>query len=98
MSRVKVSKNLYRGRRVRSTDELYTLTINSRSVAWLRRDGSYLVRPAYFFFNWGEDTQRERLGELYLTSEYPTFFAFLRGKLRKVWNDRKDYLSLFLQQ
>ena len=78
MAKVKVSKNLYRGRRIESMDEVELLAMNHESIAWLREDGTYLVRPAYFFSLWGDDVLESRLENMYFTTPYKSFWAWLK--------------------
>lgn len=77
MARIKVSKNLYRGRRIESIREVELLAINHESIAWLREDGTYLVRPAYYFSRWGNDVLEGRLENMYYTTPYKSFWAWL---------------------
>ena len=77
MARIKVSKNLYRGRRIESMAEVELLALNHESIAWLREDGTYLVRPAYYFSRWGDDVIEERLDILYHTTPYKSFWSWL---------------------
>ena len=60
-----VSTNCLRGRRIRSVFAVKRLTRRGRSIAWLREDGTYLVRPAYFFARWSNGVLRERMDCLY---------------------------------
>ena len=83
MARIKVSKNLYRGCRLESMDEVELLAMNHESIAWLRDDGTYLVRPAYFFSLWGNDVLEGRLENLYYTTPYKSFWAWLKEKFCK---------------
>ena len=83
MAKVKVSKNLYRGRRIESMDEVELLAMNHESIAWLREDGTYLVRPAYFFSLWGDDVLEYRLENMYFTTPYRSFWAWLRSFFSK---------------
>lgn len=83
MAKVKVSKNLYRGRRIESMDEVELLAMNHESIAWLREDGTYLVRPAYFFSLWGNDVLESRLENMYFTTPYKSFWAWLKEKFCK---------------
>lgn len=78
MARIKVSKNLYRGCRVKSMGEVGVLACKRESIAWLREDGTYLVRPAYFFAQWGDDVLISRLDFLYHTTPYKSFWAWLK--------------------
>lgn len=78
MAKEKVSKNLYRGRRIESMDEVELLAMNHESIAWLREDGTYLVRPAYFFSLWGNDVLESRLENMYFTTPYKSFWAWLK--------------------
>ena len=77
MAKVKVSKNLYRGRRIESMGEVELLALNHESIAWLREDGTYLVRPAYFFSKWGYDVLEGRLENMYHTTPYKSFWTWL---------------------
>ena len=77
MARVQVSKNLYRGRRIESMDEVELLAMNHESIAWLREDGTYLVRPAYYFSRWRNDVLEERLENMYYTTPYKSFWTWL---------------------
>lgn len=77
MARVQVSKNLYRGCRVKSMGEVEILACNRESIAWLREDGTYLVRPAYYFSRWGNDVLEKRLENMYYTTPYKSFWAWL---------------------
>lgn len=83
MARVKVSKNLYRGRRIESMGEVELLALNHESIAWQRGDGSYLVRPAYYFSKWGDDVLISRLDFLYHTTPYKSFWAWLKEIFKK---------------
>lgn len=83
MARVKVSKNLYRGRRIESICEVVILACNHESIAWQREDGTYLVRPAYYFSLWGNDVLEGRLENLYYTTPYKSFWAWLKEKFCK---------------
>ena len=78
MARVKVSKNLYRGSRVRSICEVHWLALEKDSIAWLREDGTYLVRPAFYFSLWGNDVLEGRLENMYYTTPYKSFWAWLK--------------------
>ena len=84
MARIKVSKNLYRGCRVESMGEVELLALNHESIAWQRGDGSYLVRPAYYFSKWGNDVLEGRLDFLYHTTPYRSFWALLKEKFCKI--------------
>lgn len=77
MAKVKVSKNLYRGKPIESICEVEILACNRESIAWKREDGTYLVRPAYYFSRWGNDVIEERLDFLYHTTPYKSFWAWL---------------------
>jgi len=77
MAKVKVSKNLYRGRRIENVGEVEILALNHESIAWQREDGSYLVRPAQYFAKWGEDVLVSRLDFLYHTTPYKSFWSWL---------------------
>ena len=70
MDKVRVSKNLYRGSRIRTLMGVYWLWILGVSIAWEREDGSYMVRPAAFFARWGDDGVRSMLGRLYRVKRY----------------------------
>lgn len=83
MARVQVSKNLYRGCRVESMGEVEFLAMNHESIAWLREDGTYLVRPAQFFAKWNRELLEERMDFLYYTTPYKSFWAWLKEKFRK---------------
>lgn len=83
MARIKVSKNLYRGRRIESIYEVLILACNRESIAWLREDGTYLVRPAYFFSLWGTDVLESRLENMYYTTPYGSFWAWLKDIFKK---------------
>ena len=83
MAKVKVSKNLYRGRRIESMDEVELLAMNHESIAWLREDGTYLVRPAYFFSLWGNGVLESRLENMYFTTPYKSFWAWLKDIFTK---------------
>lgn len=83
MARIKVSKNLYRGRRIESIREVLILTCNRESIAWQREDGTYLVRPAYFFSLWGTDVLESRLENMYYTTPYGSFWAWLKDIFKK---------------
>lgn len=78
MARVKVSKNLYRGCRVEGLGEVELLAMNHESIAWLREDGTYLVRPAQFFARWNRELLEERMDFLYYTTPYKSFWAWLK--------------------
>ena len=69
MEKVKVSKNLFRGRKIRCVFGVYWLWVRNKSIAWLREDGSYLVRPAAFFIKWDDSNLRRQLGRLYCTTK-----------------------------
>ena len=81
MARVQVSKNLYSGRRIESMGEVELLALNHESIAWLREDGTYLVRPAYFFAQWGDSVLEERIDCLFHTTPYKSFWAWLKEVL-----------------
>lgn len=83
MARRQVSKNLYRGMRLRSAGEVEFLATIHESIAWLREDGTYLVRPAYFFNKWGEKVLEERIEDLFCVTPYPSFWAWLKDIFRK---------------
>lgn len=83
MSRIKVSKNLYRGMPIESMYEVEFLASVHESIAWLREDGTYLVRPAYFFALWGDDVLISRLDFLYHTTPYKSFWAWLKDIFKK---------------
>lgn len=67
MKRIKVSKNLCRGRKIRTMLGLLLYAIIDEPIAYDRCDGSYIVRPAEYFLRWGEDSVRERLGRFFTT-------------------------------
>ena len=69
MKKVKVSKNLYRGRRIWTVFGLIWLHTGQESVAYLKDDGTYMVRPATFFLSWGDETLSKRLGRFYKVRE-----------------------------
>ena len=77
MARIKVSKNLYRGCCVGSLGEVFLLAMNHESIAWLRGDGTYLVRPAQFFARWNRELLEERMDFLYHTTPYKSFWSWL---------------------
>lgn len=83
MARVQVSKNLYRGCRVESVVEVELLALNHESIAWLREDGTYLVRPAQFFARWSRELLEERMDFLYYTTPYKSFWAWLKDIFTK---------------
>ena len=83
MARVKVSKNLYRGEAIKFVDEVKILAWSHESLAWLRKDGTYLVRPAQFFAKWNRELLEERMDFLYYTTPYKSFWAWLKEKFRK---------------
>lgn len=83
MARIKVSKNLYRGRRIESVAEVELLALNHESLAWLREDGTYLVRPAQFFARWSRELLEERMDYLYYTTPYRSFWAWLKDIFKK---------------
>lgn len=83
MARIKVSKTLYRGKPIESMGEVEFLAMNHKSIAWLRPDGTYLVRPAYFFSLWGDEVLSERLYFLYHTTPYESFWAWLKDIFKK---------------
>lgn len=83
MARIKVSKNLYCGCRVESIGEVFLLAMNHESIAWLRGDGTYLVRPAQFFAKWNRELLEERMDFLYYTTPYKSFWAWLKEKFCK---------------
>ena len=83
MARIKVSKNLYRGCRVDSMGEVELLAMNHESIAWLREDGTYLVRPAQFFARWNQELLEERMDFLYHTTPYKSFWAWLKENFCK---------------
>ena len=83
MAKVKVSKNLYRGCRIESVAEVELLALNHESIAWLREDGTYLVRPAQFFAKWNRELLEERMDFLYYTTPYKSFWAWLKEKFCK---------------
>lgn len=83
MARVKVSKNLYRGMPIESMCEVEFLASVHESIAWLREDGTYLVRPAYFFSLWGNDVLEGRLENMYYTTPYRSFWAWLKDVFKK---------------
>lgn len=83
MARIKVSKNLYRGCRVGSLGEVFLLAMNHESIAWLRGDGTYLVRPAQFFAKWNRGLLEERMDFLYYTTPYKSFWAWLKAVFKK---------------
>lgn len=83
MARIKVSKNLYRGCRIESVAEVELLALNHESIAWQREDGTYLVRPAYFFSLWGNDVLESRLKNMYFTTPYKSLWAWLKDIFTK---------------
>ena len=83
MARVQVSKNLYRGCRIESICEVVVLAFNRESIAWLREDGTYLVRPAYYFPTERNNVLEERLENMYHTTPYKSFWAWLKEVFRK---------------
>lgn len=83
MARIKVSKNLYRGCRIGGMGEVELLAMSHESIAWLREDGTYLVRPALFFARWNRELLEERMDFLYYTTPYKSFWAWLKEKLCK---------------
>lgn len=83
MARIKVSKNLYRGVAISCIDEVKALAWGHESIAWLREDGTYLVRPAQFFARWNRELLEERMDFLYYTTPYRSFWAWLKEKICK---------------
>ena len=83
MAKVKVSKNLYRGRRIESMAEVELLALNHESIAWQREDGTYLVRPAQFFAKWNRGLLEERMDFLYYTTPYKSFWAWMKDVFKK---------------
>ena len=83
MAKVKVCKNLYRGCRIESMGEVELLAMNHESIAWQREDGTYLVRPAIFFSLWGNDVLEGRLENMYYTTPYKSFWAWLKDIFKK---------------
>ena len=83
MARVQVSKNLYRGSRIESVAEVELLALNHESLAWLREDGTCLVRPAQFFTRWSRELLEERMDYLYYTTPYRSFWAWLKDIFKK---------------
>lgn len=69
MEQIRVSKNLYRGRKIRTVFGIYWLWVRGKSIAWLRKDESYLVRPAAFFVKWDDSNLRAQLGNFYCTTK-----------------------------
>lgn len=52
--KVKVSSNLYRGKRIKDALHVYFLSCEHKSIAWRREDGSYLLLPASFVDSWSD--------------------------------------------
>lgn len=65
MKKVKVSKNLCRGRRIMTYFGVLWQAASCASIAYDMGDGRWLVRPADFFLKWGEDGVRARIGRFY---------------------------------
>ena len=63
--------------------EVELLAMNHESIAWLREDGTYLVRPAYFFSLWGNGVLESRLENMYFTTPYKSFWAWLKDIFKK---------------
>ena len=49
---VAVSKNLIRGRRITSPQQILRNADEGRSLAWERLNGYYIIKPAVIFANW----------------------------------------------
>lgn len=64
---IKVSSHLRRGRRIRTFMGFLLRDYFGESVAYLKGDGSYIVRPVGYYLRWGEDSVRERLGRFFTT-------------------------------
>lgn len=62
---------------IESVAEVKLLAENHESIAWLREDGTYLVRPAYYFSRWGNDVLEGRLENMYYTTPYKSLWAWL---------------------
>lgn len=69
MAKIKVSKNLYRGRRLRTWFGLWWQDAQGKAIAYDLGDGRWVVRPVSFFLNWGEAavTRCLKSGRLYTT-------------------------------
>ena len=69
MAKIKVSKNLYRGRRLRTMFGLWWQDAQGKAIAYDLGDGRWVVRPVSFFLNWGEAavTRYLKAGRLYTT-------------------------------
>lgn len=65
MKKLKVSKNLYRGRRILTFCGVLWQAVSGASIAYDMGDGRWMVRPAEFFLMWGEDGVRARIGRFY---------------------------------
>jgi hypothetical protein len=70
MEKIRVSKNLYRGRKIRTAFGVYWLWLRRKSVAYLRDDGTYLVRPAGFFANWDDLGICKNVGRLFRVKKF----------------------------
>lgn len=69
MAKIKVSKNLYRGRRLGTMFGLWWQDAQGKAIAYDLGDGRWVVRPVSFFLNWGEAAVARCLksGRLYTT-------------------------------
>lgn len=69
MAKIKVSKNLYRGRILRTMFGLWWQDAQGKAIAYDLGDGRWVVRPVSFFLNWGDAAVKRYLkaGRLYTT-------------------------------
>lgn len=69
MAKIKVSKNLYRGRRLWTMFGMLWQDAKGKAIAYDLGDGRWVVRPVGFFLNWGDAAVKRYLkaGRLYTT-------------------------------
>ena len=65
MAKIKVTKNLYRGRRIWFMFGIIWQSACQNAIAYDLGDGRWIVRPADFFLRWGYDSVEEKLGRFY---------------------------------
>lgn len=71
MAKIKVTKNLYKGRRIWTLFGLYWQQAKCSAVAYDCGNGKWTVRPVDFFLNWGEDAVKRyiKAGRFYTVKD-----------------------------
>ena len=71
MAKIKVTKNLYRGRRIWFMLGLTWQQAMGNAVAYEGDNGKWTVRPVDFFLNWGDDAVKRyiKAGRFYTVKD-----------------------------